>query len=203
MAKPAWLNIAPASGSGNGTIGNSAAAHTGRLARTGLITVTGAGVGTPATYNVTQSPKSEFVSFDNESVSVGKNGGNLTITGKTNTTKLKFNLVEGGELTIVLPPSYNANGIATNNDTIIVGDPGAVSEIAFSLEVQNIATNGSVKELVKSILVTANGGQTSQMEVRQASGDATLSVSPTEITITQDGSAVSVAVTSNTSWTVA
>lgn len=50
--------------------------------------------------------------------------------------------------------------------------------------------------------VTANGGQSAQITIKQAVGDATLSVEPTEITIPQDGSAVSVNVTSNTSWTV-
>ena len=44
MAKPQWLIINPASGSGNGSIANSAAAHTGRVAREGDVTVQGAGV---------------------------------------------------------------------------------------------------------------------------------------------------------------
>jgi len=67
MAKPSWLKLNPSTGSGNGTIANSADAHTGRTARTGTVTVTGVGVSTPSTYKVTQSPKSEFASFDNGS----------------------------------------------------------------------------------------------------------------------------------------
>ena len=51
--------------------------------------------------------------------------------------------------------------------------------------------------------MTANGGQAVQIAIKQAAGDAKLSVSPTEITIPQNGSAVSVTVTSNTSWTAA
>ena len=50
MAKPNWLNVSPESGSGNGTVSNSGAAHTGRVARIGNVTVTGVGVTTPATY---------------------------------------------------------------------------------------------------------------------------------------------------------
>lgn len=57
MAKPNWLNVTPTEGSGNSTISNSASAHTGRVARTGTVTVTGSGVTTPATYKVTQNPK--------------------------------------------------------------------------------------------------------------------------------------------------
>ena len=51
-------------------------------------------------------------------------------------------------------------------------------------------------------MVTANGGQAVQISIVQAAGDARLFVNPTEITIPQDGSSVSVQVTSNTSWTV-
>ena len=47
--KPSWLNITPTQGSGNGTIENSASAHTGRVARTGTVTVTGVGVSAPQT----------------------------------------------------------------------------------------------------------------------------------------------------------
>ena len=43
MAKPSWLNLNPSTGSGNGTIANSASAHTGRTARTGTVTITGVG----------------------------------------------------------------------------------------------------------------------------------------------------------------
>ena len=64
MAKPSWLITNPeTSGSGNGKIKNSAAEHTGRVAREGVVTVTATGLQTPKTYKVTQSPKSEFVSF--------------------------------------------------------------------------------------------------------------------------------------------
>lgn len=55
MAKQNWLLVNPSTGSGNGTISNSAAAHTGRVARVTNVTVTGVGVSTPATYKVTRS----------------------------------------------------------------------------------------------------------------------------------------------------
>lgn len=83
MAKPSWLQIDPASGSGNGSISNSASPHTGRVARTGTVTVTGVGVGVPATYKVTQTPKAEFASFDNGAeMSAPKGGGAVTVAGK-------------------------------------------------------------------------------------------------------------------------
>lgn len=201
MAKPNWLNVTPTEGSGNSTISNSASAHTGRVARTGTVTVTGSGVIPPATYKVTQEPKAEFASFNNGAeMAAPKDGGKLTITGKTNSSKLTFAFV-GDAHEVTLPASYQANGTATNNAAEIEGDPGAQNEFAFSIEL-TIPDNLTIDEVSRVLKVTANGGQSAQITIKQAAGDATLSVEPTEITIPQDGSAVSVNVTSNTSWTV-
>lgn len=201
MAKPNWLNVSPASGSGNGTVSNSAAAHTGRVARTGTVTVTGSGVTTPATYKVTQEPKPEFASFNNGAeMAAPKAGGALTIEGKSNSSKLSFSFVGDGN-GVDLPAQYQANGTSTDNSATIEGDPGASSEFAFSIEL-SLPENDTIDEVERVLKVTGNGGQSAQITIKQAAGDATLSVSPTEITIPQDGSAVSVNVTSNTSWTV-
>lgn len=200
MAKPSWLNVSPTSGSGNGTISNSANEHTGRVARTGMVTVTGTGVSTPATYRVTQTPKEEFASFDNgASMSVDKVGGTVTVAGKSNTSALTFAWVGASDVT--LPTTYTAAGTSANNGEAITGDPGAASQYAFSVEF-SFPENESIDDITRVLKVTANGGQTAQISLIQSAGDATLSVSPTEITIPQDGSAVSVEVTSNTSWTV-
>jgi len=201
MAKPSWLQIDPASGSGNGSISNSASAHTGRVARTGTVTVTGVGVGVPATYKVTQTPKAEFASFDNGAeMSAPKGGGAVTVAGKTNSSKLTFKW-QGEVADVVIPQSYQANGSSTNNGESIADDPGAAAEFAFSVEF-TFPTNTTIEEIERVLIVEANGGQSAQITIKQAAGDATLSVTPTEITIPQDGSAVSVQVKSNTSWTV-
>ena len=201
MTKPNWLQTTPESGSGNGTISNSAAPHTGRLARTGTVTVTGAGVQQPATYKVTQSPKAEFVSFDDGAeASAPKDGGAVTVTGKTNSNKLTFAWL-GTVEDVEMPAQYQANGTATDNGADIADDPGAKSEFAFSLSL-TFPENETIEEVTRTLKVTAGGGQTAQIAIRQAAGDAELSVDPTEITIPQDGSAVSVQVTSNTTWTV-
>lgn len=201
MAKPNWLNVSPASGSGNRTVSNSATAHTGRVARTGVVTVTGVGVSTPATYKVTQEPKAEFASFNNGAeMAAPKDGGALTIEGKSNSAKMTFAWV-GDSGGVEIPAKYQANGVSTDNGAAIEGDPGASNEFSFSLEL-SIPENETVEEMERVLKVTANGGQSVQITIKQAAGDATLSVSPTEITIPQDGTAVSVNVTSNTSWTV-
>lgn len=201
MAKPNWLIVNPSTGSGNGTISNSSSEHTGRVARTGTVTVTGVGVSTPATYKVTQSPKAEFASFDNGSeMSAPKTAGKVTVAGKSNSSKLVFSWL--GEVTDVeIPATYKAGGVVTNNDAKIEGDPGASAQFAFSIEL-DFPLNDTVEEVERTLIVTANGGQASQILIKQAAGDARLEVSPKEITIPQSGNAVSVSVTSNTSWTV-
>ena len=201
MAKPAWLTVDPSTGSGNGTISNSASAHTGRVARTGTVTVTGTGVATPATYTVTQTPKAEFASFDDgESMAAGKAGGTVTVTGKSNSSKLTFSWA-GTVSDVSIPASYTAAGTTTSNGTAITGDPGATAEYAFSIAL-TFPANTTVSEITRSLIVTCNGSQSAQIAIIQAAGDASLSVSPSEITIPQAGTAQTVTVTSNTSWTV-
>lgn len=202
MAKPNWLQVDPSTGSGNGTIANSASVHTGRVARTGTVTVTGVGVSTPATYQVTQEPKAEFASFDNGAeMSANKSSGKVTVMGKSNSSKLTFAWAADSGKDVTIPDTYMAGGGSVNNGEPITGDPGASSQYSFSIEF-DFPTNDTVEEVTRTLMVTANGGQAAQIAIVQAAGDARLSVEPTEITIQQDGSSVSVQVKSNTSWTV-
>ena len=201
MAKPAWLTTSPSTGSGNGTISNSASPHTGRVARTGTVTVTGTGVATPATYSVSQSPLAEFASFDNgASMSAPKAGGTVTVTGKSNSSKLTFSWA-GTVSDVTIPTSYTAGGNTATNGSAIAGDPGATAQFNFSISL-TFPANATIEEITRSLIVTDNAGDTAQIAIVQAAGDATLSVSPTEITIPQAGTAQSVTVTSNTSWSV-
>jgi len=201
MAKPSWLTVSPLSGSGNGSISNSASAHTGRVARTGTVTVTATGVTDPETYAVTQTPKAEFASFDNgASMSASKDGGTVTVTGKSNSSKLTFSWA-GQVVDVQIPSTYLAAGVATNNGSAITGDPGATAEFAFSISLQ-FPANATISTITRSLIVTDNAGNAVQIAIVQAEGDPTLSLSTDAITIPQDGSAVSVNVTSNTSWAV-
>ena len=201
MAKPSWLTTDPNSGSGNGSINNTASVHTGREVRTGTVTVTGMGVAEPKTYAVTQKAKAEFASFDNGAeMSAPKEGGALQVNGKSNSTALTYAWVGDGH-EAEIPAQYKANGLATNNGEAIVGDPGASAEYASLLELA-LPANETVDEVNRVLKVTTAGGQSAQITIKQAAGDAFLNISPAEITLEADGSAVSVTVTSNTTWTV-
>lgn len=199
--KPSWLTTDPNSGSGNGSISNTATVHTGREVRTGTVTVTGVGVTEPKTYTVTQKAKPEFVSFDNGvEMSAPKEGGPLAVTGKSNSESLTYSFV-GDAHSVSVPSTYKANGAPTNNGEAIDGDPGADAE--YNTEVSlTIPENDTVGEIQRVLKVTTSGGQSAQITIKQAAGDAYLNVSPTSITLEADGSAVSVTVESNTTWTV-
>lgn len=208
MAKAAWLTVKPASGNGNATVQNIGAVHTGREQRETTVTGVAVGVSPNKTYKVIQKGKPEFVSFTNGAeTTVGKAGGTLTITGKTNSSKLNFELVdletrvvvEGG-LKLTLPSKYTAGGVETTNDVAITGDPGAQQEFEFSITFTGIAANTTIDELTAAMKVTTAGGQSAQIQIKQSAGDPVFSFGQETITLEASGAAVSQTIVSNTSW---
>lgn len=208
MAKAAWLTVNPASGNGNATVQNMGTVHTGREQRETTVTGVAVGVSPNKTYKVIQKGKSEFVSFTNGAeTTVGKAGGTLTITGKTNSSKLNFELVdletrvvvEGG-LKLTLPSKYTAGGVETTNNVAITGDPGAQQEFEFSITFTGIAANTTIDELTAAMKVTTAGGQSAQIQIKQSAGDPVFSFGRETITLEASGAAVSQTIVSNTSW---
>lgn len=201
MAKPSWLTVTPGSGSGNGVLQNTGSVHTGRLVRSGVVTVTAVGVAQPKTYNVTQEAKPEFITIDNGAdMAADKGGGKVTVTGKSNSAALTFAWV-GDDLEATIAAQYTAGGKSTDNGAEIEGDPGATAEYAWSVEL-TLPANETVDQVDRTLKVSNGSSVSQQIVIQQTAGDATLSLSETAITIPADGSAVSVNVTSNTSWTV-
>lgn len=201
MAKPSWLSINNLSGSGTGSIINNAEAHTGRLARTGIVTIYGEGMDDPQTYKVTQEAKPEFVSFDfGTEIYAQKKASRLNITGKSNSSRLTFSWL-GETYNAVLSNTYSAGGLDTTNGAFIEGDPGTSTEYFFSLII-DLPTNDTNGEIFRALEVVADGGQYSYITIVQTNLDSYLYLSHTEVTIPQDGYPVSVSVTSNTIWTL-
>jgi len=208
MAKAAWLTVNPASGNGNATVQNTGTVHTGREQRETTVTGVAVGVSPNKTYKVIQKGKPEFVSFTNGAeTTVGKAGGTLTITGKTNSSKLNFELVDlktravvAGGLKLTLPSKYTAGGVETTNNVAIIGDPGAQQEFEFSITFTGIAANTTIDELTAAMKVTTAGGQTAQIQIKQSAGDPVFSFGQETITLEASGAAVSQTIVSNTSW---
>lgn len=208
MAKAAWLTVNPASGNGNATVQNMGTVHTGREQRETTVTGVAVGVSPNKTYKVIQKGKPEFVSFTNGAeTTVGKAGGTLTITGKTNSSKLNFELVNldtravvAGGLKLTLPSKYTAGGVEVTNNVAITGDPGAQQEFEFSITFTGIAANTTIDELTAAMKVTTAGGQSVQIQIKQSAGDPVFSFGQETITLEASGAAVSQTIVSNTSW---
>lgn len=204
MAYASWANPNKTSGNGNDTVSWSATAHTGREARQTTATFAASGVESK-TLTIIQSGKTEFVSFDSATASVDKTGGTLTITGKSNSSKLTFALTGTNGIGLTLPAKYKANSVDTNNGTAITGDPGAAQEYVFSITFTGIDENTTIDSKVSQLTVTPNSGSSAAQTctITQAAGDAFLTISPNTITIPAAGTpAQSVTVSSNTNWTI-
>lgn len=200
MAYASWVTPDKVSGNGNDSVAWTGSAHTGRSSRTTTATFAASGVESK-TLTIIQAGKTEFVSID-ATAAVDKTGGTLTIHGTSNSSKLTFSLTGANGIGLVLPSSYTAASITTNNGAAITGDPGAAQQYAFEITFTGIAENTSVSSLVSQLTVKTNNNQSAVCDITQAAGDAYLTISPTTINLTAAGTAVSVAVSSNTSWTI-
>lgn len=199
MAKAEWLKVNPSSGSGNATVNvSSVSEHTGRTARTTVLTWKAANVA-DIQRNVTQAGKPEYVDIDN-TAAADKAGKLVTISGISNSAKLTFSLGTG-DLQISLPSSYTANSVTTNNGAAIMGDPGASAQYNFSIAI-NVPANTGIAALTRQIIVSDNAGHQDTCTLTLAAGDAFVTVAEGTIELDYKGTAVAVAVQSNTSWSI-
>lgn len=197
-----FVTVNPVSGSGDQAVNFSGEKHTGRLQRTINLTVTTNG-GAKKALVVNQAAAAEVVRPDSPNASVQKTGGNVTITGKSNSTKLTFLVTPAKEngLTLQLPANYTAAGKTTANGTVIADDPGAAGEFVWSITISDVPANVTIDELTATLKVTAAGGQTANVTVTQAAGDSTIELDKETINLDVNGTQQTVNVTSNDSWT--
>lgn len=197
-----FVTVDPVSGSGDQAVNFSGEKHTGRLQRTINLTVTTNG-GAKKALVVNQAAAAEVVRSDSPNASVQKTGGNVTITGKSNSTKLTFAVTPAEEngLTLQLPANYTAAGKTTANGVVIADDPGAAGEFVWSITISDVPANVTIEELTATLKVTAAGGQTANVTVTQAAGDSTIELDKETINLDVNGTQQTVNVTSNDSWT--
>lgn len=197
-----FVTVDPVSGSGDQAVNFSGEKHTGRLQRTINLTVTTNG-GAKKALVVNQAAAAEVVRPNSPNASVQKTGGNVTIAGKSNSTKLTFSVTPAKEngLTLQLPANYTAAGKTTANGAVIADDPGADGEFVWSITISNVPANVALDELTATLKVTAAGGQTTNVTVTQAAGDSTIELDKGTINLNVNGTQQTVNVTSNDSWT--
>lgn len=202
------ITITPSQGSGDTNISVKATkVHTGRVSRTQESIAQVVGGTNTVKLTTIETAKPLFVEFDTESPTIGKEGGVLKITGKSNAAKLNFTISAGATIPITTPTSYKANSVVTNNNVAIAGDPGASNEYPFEVEF-NIPANTTVDALSASLIVTPDDTPASAKtaSITQTAADKYLYINEngtTEYTINldQDGSAKTVSIISNTNWT--
>lgn len=199
MAKASWIKVDPASGSGNVNVKvSSTTEHTGRVARTTILTWKAANVA-DVQRTVNQAGKPEYVDID-DAVSADKAGKVVTISGVSNSKKLTFSLGTG-DLTITLPSTYTANSVSTSNGANINGDPGATAVYNFGIVI-TVPANTSISAKTRQLIVTDEGGHQDVCTITSAAGDAYVTIAEGNIELDYKGTAVTVEVKSNTNWTI-
>lgn len=196
--------VNPSTGSGDTTLQVKAetANRGNRVAQLATFEVVGAGVATKKQFVATHLPAAEFIEFDNKNPAVDKDGGTVTLTGKSNTLKITFSKGTGGIIDANLAAiKFTVNGAAATSGTNISGDPGAKAKYGFSLTL-TAAANETIEARTQQIIAVANGGQKATVTLNQTAGDPFIEVAPTQVDVPQDGSPVQVQVDTNTTFTV-
>lgn len=196
--------VSPSTGSGDTTLQVKAeiANRGNRVIQVATFKVEGTGVATKKQFVANHLPAAEFIEFDNKNPAVDKDGGTVTLTGKSNSKKITFSKGTGAIIGANLAAiKFTANGAAATSGTAISGDPGAKAKYSFSLTL-TAAANETIEARTQQIIATADGGQKATATLNQTAGDPFIEVVPTSIDVPQNGSAVQVSVDTNTTFTV-
>ena len=201
--KISFVTFKPGSGDGDQAVAVSGEKYEGRAQRTLQVEFGTEFEGVKKSATINQSPVAEFVKIDS-TASVGKKGGTVTINGTSNSTKLTFSLTpdETHPLALKIPASYQAAGKTTNNGATIADDPGATGSFAFSIVFSGITENTNVNNLVNTLKVTAEGGQTANTVITQAAGDPFLEIDKDVIDLDANGTPQTINVNANIKWTI-
>lgn len=196
--------VSPSTGSGDTTLQVKAETvnRGNRLVQVATFEVEGTGVATKKQFVANHLAAPEFIEFDNKNPAVDKNGGIITLTGKSNSQKITFSKGTGDIISAnIAAIKFTANGAEATSGTAISGDPGAKAKYSFSLTL-TAAGNETIKARTQQIIAAAAGGQKATATLNQTAGDPFIEVAPTSIDVPQDGSAVQVTVDTNTTFTV-
>lgn len=171
-----------------------------------VFTVKAAGVSPDKTITANLAAAPEFITLEQAStgVTVPATAGKVTITGVSNSPKLEFEVGAGDIVSEDLgDKQFTADGsITATNGVAIPGDPGADHKYKFSIDI-NYVLNDTVESRTQMFMIKGSSdGITQKLMITQSVGAARLEVDPATIAIPQDGSAVHVQVTTNTTFTV-
>lgn len=196
--------VSPSTGSGDTTLQVKAETvnRGNRVVQLATFEVEGTGVAVKKQFIARHLPADEFIEFDNKNPAVDKGGGTVTLTGKSNSSKITFSKGTGAIIGAnIVAIKFTANGVEATSGTAISGDPGAKAKYNFSLTL-TAAANETIQSRTQQIIAVASGGQKATATLSQTAGDPFIEVAPTQIDVPQNGSAVQVIVDTNTTFTV-
>lgn len=200
-----YVICTPGSGSGNTqlTLKAKTANLGNRLNQTDNFTITAPGVSPNKQFAAILQAATEFISFDDGAeAAVPKEGGSVVLYGMSNADTITFSKAAGAIITDdITAISYQANGAAATSGTAIPSDPGATKKFAFVLTLE-AAENTTISEHTQQITATTKGTKTATITLKQASAEPYLNIDKTTVNVPQDGSAVTIQVTTNTTFTV-
>lgn len=200
-----YVICTPGSGSGDTqlTLKAKTANLGNRLNQTDNFTITAPGVSPNKRFAAILQAAAEFISFDDGAeAAVPKEGGSVVLDGMSNADTITFSKAAGAIITEnIATISYQANGAAATSGTAIPRDPGATKKFAFVLTLE-AAKNSTISERTQQITATTKGTKTATITLKQAAGDPYLNIDKTSVNVPQDGSGVTIAVTTNTTFTV-
>lgn len=200
-----YVICTPGSGSGDTqlTLKAKTANLGNRLNQTDNFTITAPGVTPNKQFTAILQAAAEFISFDDGAeAAVPKEGGSVVLDGMSNADTITFSKAAGAIITEdIAAISYQANGAPATSGTAIPSDPGATKKFAFALTLE-AAENTTISERTQQITATTKGTKTATITLKQAAGDPYLNIDKTSVNVPQDGSGVTIAVTTNTTFTV-
>ena len=200
-----YVICTPGSGSGDTqlTLKAKTANLGNRLNQTDNFTITAPGVSPNKQFAAILQAAAEFISFDDGAeAAVPKEGGSVVLDGMSNADTITFSKAAGAIITDdIAAISYQANGASATSGTAIAGDPGATKKFAFVLTL-DAAENTTISERTQQITATTKGTKTATITLKQAAGDPYLNIDKTSVNVPQDGTGVTIAVTTNTTFTV-
>lgn len=200
-----YVICTPGSGSGDTelTLKAKVANLGNRVNQTDNFTITAPGVTPNKTFSAILQAAAEFISFDDGvEASVPKKGGSVVLDGVSNAESITFSKGAGDIIEAdVASIAYQANGAAATSGVAIPDDPGATKKYVFVLTLQ-AAENTTISERTQQITATTKGTKKATITLKQAAGDPYLNLDKTSVNVPQDGSGVTINVTTNTTFTV-
>ena len=200
-----YVICTPGSGSGDTelTLKAKVANLGNRVNQTDVFTVTAPGVTPNKSFSAVLQAAAEFISWDDGAeASVPKEGGSLVLDGMSNAESITFSKGAGDIIEAdVASIAYQANGAAATSGMAIPDDPGATKKYAFVLTL-NASENTTISERTQQITATTSGTKTATITLKQTAGDPYLNLDKTTVNVPQDGSGVTLNVTTNTTFSI-